>query len=120
MDNNDRFDTTATHHPLTKPDEELAAQITREVSWEERLEGSIYASGPGDLVQRLYSLEEVYNLLATVDNFRINFDHLADWVEQTLGDEELGTAVAAATMEDDPRERVTALLATRLEQVGVL
>ncbi len=104
--------------PLSKPTRALAARFMRKVSWEDRIEGSIYDPGPGNMVQRLFKLEEVYNLLKSMPSFEMDFEVLKSWIGRTIGDKELARkieSVLAGGCENE-REEIVYLLGIRLGQ----
>lgn len=111
---------------LGKPGKEMAAHITRELAWEERIEGSIFDSGPGPVTHRVYRLEGLSNLLSNMASFSVDFGALREWAGGTLGDYELADAIGAVLSEpvgetqeeadDDARGRIAALLELRVAQ----
>ncbi len=74
--------------PLQRPDRERARKILREVSFRERLICHRVRERMGPTVVALYSLEEVLHFLSTGIP-QIDFDRLAEWTRETLGDGEL-------------------------------
>jgi len=111
---------------LSKPGKELAAHITRELAWEERIEGSIFDPGPGPVTHRVYRLEGLSNLLSNMASFSVDFGALREWAGGTLGDSELADAIGAVLSEpvgetqeeadDDARGRIAAILELRVAQ----
>lgn len=115
---------------LDQPTKEFAAHITRELSWEERIEGTVFDAGPGAETERIYSLEAMSNLLNCMPNFDVDLRTLQQWIGKTVGDAELGGAIGAVLDEstgesmeeaedrfdDGIRDRVSALLALRARQ----
>lgn len=104
---------------LSAPSKELAEKILRKVSWQERLEGSIYDPGPGAIPERIFKLEEVYNLLRSLPNFSVDLRQLERWVREVLGDEEAAAEIKLlldGKEEEEAREGVTRLLGQRIEQ----
>lgn len=102
---------------LTEPSKELAEQVVRKVSWDERIEGQIYDPGPGQMVQRIYRLSEVHSLLKSIQNFSIDFMQLKGWIGETLGDLELANELdKIVSSRNEQREKVIGLLALRLTQ----
>jgi hypothetical protein len=109
---------------LSRPSETLAAHVTRELGWDERIEGAVFDPGPGLVVQRVYRLGHLSSLMDAVPNFTVDLTTLRTWLRDTVGDPELSNAVGAvltATQGDDdhpagPREGVCALLRLRHRQ----
>jgi len=90
---------TTSNEVLTRPTAETAARLLREVAWGEQLEGVIFGSGPGSETERMFKLVEVYHLLMGMPSFTVDYELLARWLEQTLGDAELATRVRDAAQE---------------------
>ncbi len=90
---------TMSNEVLTKPSADTAARLLREVAWGERLEGVIFGSGPGAETERMFKLVEVYHLLKGMPSFSVDYELLARWLEQPLGDAELATRVRDAAQE---------------------
>lgn len=111
---------TALENQLSELDEPPDADITREVGWEDRLEGSIYAGSMGHTVQRVYRLKEVYDLMSSTESFKVRYGDLATWVEESLGDAKLANAIRQAKDTEEPRQQVIEILEFRLSQVGEL
>ena len=122
---------TTSNEVLTRPTAETAARLLREVAWGEQLEGVIFGSGPGSETERMFKLVEVYHLLMGMPSFTVDYELLARWLEQTLGDAELATRVRDAAQEcgdpegararnEDPekrlRKQVIDLLGLRVTQ----
>lgn len=128
------MDETAASTPedatLDQPTEEVAAHITRELSWEERIEGTVFDPGPGTVAERVYRFDAMSNLLNGMPSFDVDFRTLQRWIGETVGDAELGRAIGAVldestgesaedaedSFDDGVRARVSALLALRVEQ----
>lgn len=118
---------TATESPeraasLTAPTADQAMRITREVSWDERLDGRIDAGMAGYPMTWAYSLGQVANLLSGMSQFVVDYDRLQRWVDETIGDPELAGAIGSVIASgSDIRASVTSLLAGRIAQCeGVL
>ena len=102
---------------MNPPSGELAAKITREVHWSERIEGALFDPGPGEMVERLFRLEDVYKLLSGLPNFQIDFHELKNWIRDVIGDQELADAMdKVLTVSKDPRQETVLLLGHRLLQ----
>jgi hypothetical protein len=85
-----------TKEVLTKPSANLAGKVMREVNWQERFEGEIFEPGPGSVTERLFKIVEVHNLLKGMPSFNVDYDVLARWVGETLGDAELAENIRSA------------------------
>ena len=102
---------------MNPPSEELAVRITREVDWDERIEGALFDPGPGEMVERLFRLEDVYNLLSGLPNFQMDFHELKNWIHGVIGDEELADLIdEVLSRSRDPRQETVLLLGERLQQ----
>lgn len=90
---------------LSKPSQALARRLMSDLGWEERLRGECYNQMAGNTQHFLYSLEEAANFLdGDADGLAdrrsgsvctIDPGELIAWTKDTLGDEELATAIAA-------------------------
>ena len=107
-------------HKLSQPDDEVADLVQSEMGWENRLEANIRAASMGLMTQRVYSLQEVYNLMSTTEAFVVDFSKLESWTSEVIGDEELGAAIGDVKDSDNSREKVTELIRLRLNQVAEL
>lgn len=105
---------------LSQPDKEVVHTVQSVMDWENRLDANIRAASMGLMTQRVYSLQEVYNLLSTAEAFVVDFSKLESWTREVLGDEELSAAIGDVKDSDNSREKVTELLRIRLNQVGEL
>ena len=111
---------------MSKPSRELAAHITRELAWEERIEGSIFDSGPGLLTHRVYRLESLSSLLNNLASFSVDFGILHAWVGAALRDPDLARAIGEVLREpvneDDEeaqaetRDAIAAIIEHRVAQ----
>lgn len=102
---------------MNPPSGELAARITREVLWNERIEGALFDPGPGEMVERLFRLEDVYKLLSGLPNFQIDFHELKSWIHGVIGDQELADAMdTVLSVFGNPRQEIVLLLGHRLQQ----
>jgi hypothetical protein len=102
---------------MNPPSGELAARITREVRWNERIEGALFDPGPGEMVERLFRLEDVYKLLSGLHNFQIDFHELKNWISGVIGDQELADAIdKILSGSEAPRQETILLLGHRLRQ----
>jgi hypothetical protein len=102
---------------MNPPSGELAARITREVRWNERIEGALFGPGPGEMVERLFRLEDVYKLLSGLPNFQIDFHELKNWIRGVIGDQELADAMdTVLSVSGNPRQETVLLLGHRLQQ----
>ena len=73
---------------LSNPSADLKIRILGEVSFEERLTGFIFRPRTGPRRIFLYSCREVLGLLCD-EHPRMDFNRLAQWIGETIGDREL-------------------------------
>lgn len=111
MEGNDATMTAA----LNPPSEAQAAQIVRELEYEERMAGHLYKAS-GTMAVTLYSLKAAIDFLARdntaetveegaqffgrdVDVAYINPQALPGWIREAIGDPELADAIVSAVAE---------------------
>lgn len=119
---------------LTQPTDAIREALSGEVEYDDHFVGYKLHGMAGGSKMRLYSLEEVRNFMHADDREKlleiggggtvgyVDFDELADWTRNVVGDEELATAILeTAEMGDNYKEQVelvSALIDERLEQAS--
>lgn len=117
---------------LTQPNDRMKETLTEEVEYEEHFVGHKLHGMAGGSKMRLYSLEEVRNFMHADDSEKlleiggggtvgyVDFDELADWTRNIVGDDELADAILEMAASGDNYkeqvEAVSALIGERLEQ----
>ncbi len=117
---------------LTQPTDTMKEAITEEVEYAEHFVGHKLHGMAGGSKMRLYSLAEVRNFMHADGREKlleiggggtvgyVDFDELADWTRNVVGDEELANAIleTAATGDNykEQAEAVSTLIGERLEQ----
>jgi len=121
---------------LTTMDVEQATKLLRHVDRLEALEAGILTPMAGTRPIRIFSLDEAERfLIITLDsdtmaaggsNFaKINYvepSHLAKWIDEVLGDKEMGAAIGALAETREPYgflvPKMKAIIASRIEQAN--
>ena len=104
---------------LATPSRNLALQILDEVSFEDRLIGSVLHVRAGVKIVSLYSLEELF-LLLKEPYPQIDLDRVQDWIRTVIKDGELAdrirTAIGQESSEQNRRHVIRDLVGWRLIQ----
>jgi hypothetical protein len=84
---------------LLEPSKKLASRILTEVEFEDRLMGYRLRERTGPVAMTLYSFSEVVGLLNDPLP-RIDFNRLAQWIREVMGDAELAGKIQEVIEED--------------------
>ena len=102
---------------LPLPSPEIAAHILRKVPWDDRIEVSVYQSGPGLMRHSIYDIRHLHGMMKGLPDLTVSIEHLQAWINDVVGDPELGLAIEKAVeREDDSRAEIVRLLESRICQ----
>ncbi len=116
----DRETIKITFSELSEPSPSLVANLLKEVVYENRLEGCLMREHSGPIPVTIYSFEEAVRFLSDIFPL-VDLAELANWVEKTIGDEELAAKIKESVKEEPCTTsgiRIAAcLMAQRFDQV---